>query len=329
VTTILLEHGSGGRLTQRLVAEHFLPRLDNPVLSAMEDSAVMGDVALTIDSYVVTPRFFPGGDLGALAVCGTVNDLWASGAEPAGLAAAFTLEEGFPLEELDRLTESMAEAAVSAGVDVVAGDTKVVPRGACDGVFVTSAGVGRLRPGFRPRPGAAKPGDSVIISGTIADHGIAVLVVREGLRLQGPLASDVAPIGNLVRTLRDENLDVHALRDPTRGGIAQSLIEIAMASAVRIVVEEDAVPVSPPVRAACEILGLDPLYVANEGKIVVVLPSDQAAIAVELLRRDPLGVQAAVIGRVEEGPPGCELATSIGGRRSLSMLTGQLLPRIC
>lgn len=326
---ILLGHGSGGRLSHKLVKEHFLPRFDNPVLAMLEDSGVVDGIALTTDAYVVTPRFFPGGDLGRLAISGTVNDLCMVGAEPLGLAAAFIIEEGFSIGELDRLVASMALAAEEADVHVIHGDTKVVPRGACDGAFVTTSGVGRTDPHFRPTPARARQGDAVIVSGTIADHGIAVMSCREGIRLEGEFRSDVAPLRSLVQALREADLDVHVLRDPTRGGVAQSLIEIAAAAKVRIVLEEDAIPVKPAVRAACEILGLDPLYVANEGKLLLLLPEEQAGAALRALESDPLGRSSAVIGRVERGDPGVEMITSVGGLRGLRMHSGELLPRIC
>ncbi len=326
---ILLGHGAGGRLSRALVADHFLPALDNPALGELLDSAVLGDLALTTDAYVVSPRFFPGGDLGRLAVCGTVNDLCMVGAEPLGLTAAFILEEGLPLAEVDRLAASMAGAAAEAGVEVVAGDTKVVPRGACDGAFVTTAGVGRLRSGLAPHPGRAAAGDAVIVSGSVADHGIAVLACREGIPLSGDLESDVAPLSGLVAALADAGLDVHVLRDPTRGGVAQALLEIAGAAEVRIVLEEAALPVRGAVRAACELLGLDPLYVANEGKLLLLLPEAQAGAALEVMRAHPYGRAAARCGRVEAGRAGCEVATVAGGRRALRMAAGELLPRIC
>jgi hydrogenase expression/formation protein HypE len=326
---ILLGHGSGGRLSHQLLEEHFLPKLTNPALSTLEDSGVIGDLALTTDAYVVTPRFFPGGDLGRLAVSGTINDLCMVGAEPVALASAFILEEGFSLDELDRLIASLALTAREAGVPVITGDTKVVPRGACDGAFITTSGIGRVTEDFRPMPTKVRPGDAVILSGTIADHGIAVLTSRQGLRLQGDLASDVAPLNGLARTLRRPDLDVHAMRDPTRGGVAQSLIEIAHAARVRIALDEAAIPLRPPVRGACELLGLDPLYVANEGKFLLMLPAGQAPLALQALHGHPLGARAAVIGNVEPGDPGVELRTGVGGLRTLRMHAGELLPRIC
>jgi hydrogenase expression/formation protein HypE len=326
---ILMGHGAGGRLTQQLVAEHILPALDNPVLAQLEDSAVMDDIALTIDAYVVTPRFFPGGDIGRLAISGTVNDLWMVGAEPMGLSAALIMEEGLRLEELDLIIESIARTAREAGVLVVAGDTKVVARGAGDGVYITTAGVGRIREGFCPSPARVRAGDRVLVSGSVADHGVAVMSVREGINLKGDIASDVAPLGRLVSALREAGLQVHALRDPTRGGVAQSLIEISAAAGVRIVLDETAIPIKPAVRAACELLGLDPLYVANEGKLVALLPADQAEPALQALRAEPLGESAAVIGTVLKGEPGVDLKTRMGGLRRLRMHSSELLPRIC
>ncbi len=322
-------HGAGGRQSQQLVEEHFLPRLGNPVLAELGDSGLVGDLALTTDCYVVTPRSFPGGDIGRLAVCGTVNDLAMAGAEPIALTAGFVLEEGLSFDELDRIVDSMARAAEEAGVHVVAGDTKVVPRHACDGMFITTAGVGRVDPAFRPTAAGARPGDAVIVSGTLGDHGMTVMACRQGLSLRGSLESDVAPLTGLVRSLRAAGVEIHALRDPTRGGAAQSLIEIAEASQVHIVLDESALPVRPAVRSVCELVGIDPLYVANEGKLVGLLPEDQAAEALAILAQDPYGRDTAVIGSVEEGPSGLEIETRIGARRVLRMPHGELLPRIC
>ena len=326
---ITLAHGAGGRLSRRLVEERFLPRFENPALEALGDSAIVGELAITTDSYVVSPRFFPGGDIGRLAVCGTVNDLAVAGAEPIGLTAGFVLEEGLELEELDRVVESMAAAAEEAGVPVVAGDTKVVQRGACDGLFVNTAGVGRLRPGFTPAPDGARVGDAVLVSGTIGDHGMAVLACREGLPIEGDLASDVAPLNGLVRALESARVDVHAMRDPTRGGLAGALIELARAAGVRVVIDEPAIPLRPSVRSACELTGIDPLHVANEGKLVAFVPADRADDALSAMRADPLGAEAAIIGRVEEGEPGLELVTALGGRRGVHLPLGEILPRIC
>ncbi|MBT3220667.1 MAG: hydrogenase expression/formation protein HypE [Proteobacteria bacterium] len=326
---ILLGHGAGGRLSHQLVKEHFLPHLGNATLDAMLDSAVLGDLAFTTDAYVVSPRFFPGGDLGRLAICGTVNDLCMVGAKPQYLSAAFIVEEGLALDELDQLVRSMAKAAEEARVSVVAGDTKVVPHGACDGAFITTAGVGAIEAGFRPRPQKVVAGDVVIVSGTLADHGVAIMAVRENIRLRGDLVSDVAPLSALVGALREAKLEVHAMRDPTRGGVAQALLEIAAAARVRIILDEATIPMAPPTRAACELLGLDPLYVANEGKFLLFLPPEQAQRALGLLHSHPLGRQAAIIGQVQAGEVGCELQNELGGRRALRPASGELLPRIC
>jgi hydrogenase expression/formation protein HypE len=327
--TITLAHGAGGRLSHQLVQEHFLPRLSNAVLGELTDAAVIGDLALTTDGYVVTPRFFPGGDLGRLAVCGTVNDLAMVGAEPLALTAGFILEEGLPLEELDRIVDSMAAASRETGVPVVAGDTKVVARGACDGIFITTSGVGRLTPELRPAPSKARPGDVVILSGTMADHGMAVMASREGLRLEGDLRSDVAPVLGLVRALRRAGVEVHALRDPTRGGVAQSLLEIAGAARIGIVLQQRALPIRPPVAAACELFGIDPLYVANEGKLLCFVPEADADRALAALRAEPLGASAVAIGVAEPGEGTVAIATTLGARRLVRMPLGELLPRIC
>ena len=329
IPRVLLGHGAGGRLSQQLIKEQFLPHLGNPILNELTDSAVLGDLAFTTDAFVVSPRFFPGGDLGRLAICGTVNDLCMVGAKPQYLSVAFVIEEGLPLEELERLASSMAIAAKEAEITVVTGDTKVVPRGACDGAFVTTAGVGQLNASFRPHPGKVVAGDAVIVSGTVADHGVAIMAVRENIRLRGELLSDVAPVTALVGALREAELDVHALRDPTRGGVAQALLEIASVAQVRIVLDEAAIPMARPTRAACELLGLDPLYVANEGKFLLFLPARQAQEALRLLRAHPLGKQAAIIGQVHCGEVGCEIRNELGGRRALRPATGELLPRIC
>ena len=294
--TITLSHGAGGRLSHQLVAEHFLPRLSNRALAELGDAAVLdGELALSTDGYVVTPRFFPGGDIGRLAVCGTVNDLAMVGAEPVALTASFILEEGLSLDELDRIIDSMAAAAEEARVPVVAGDTKVVARGGCDGVFITTSGIGRLRGGFRPSPRRVVPSDVVIASGTLGDHGMAVMACRQNLRLGGELQSDVAPLADLVAALRDASIDVHALRDPTRGGAAQSLVEIAQAAEATIALREADLPIRPAVGVACELLGIDPLFVANEGKLLALVPEGQAEGALAVLRRHPRGTDAAII----------------------------------
>ena len=326
---ITMAHGAGGRLSQRLVEEHFLPRLANAALRELGDSAIVGELALTTDSYTVDPRFFPGGDIGRLAICGTVNDLAMAGAEPIGLTAGFVLEEGLPLEDLDRIVGSMAAASQQAGVEVVAGDTKVVARGACDGVFINTAGVGRVDSVFRPAARRAEPDDAVLVSGPLGDHGMAVMAEREGLPLRVELLSDVAPLIAPVRKLKEKGIDVHALRDPTRGGAAQSLTEIAGASGVRIVLDEASIPVRPEVRSACELLGIDPLHVANEGRLIAIVPGEAADEALRVLRSDRLCEGARAIGRVERGEPSLLMETELGATRAIRLPLGELLPRIC
>ena len=299
------------------------------MLSELTDAAVLDDIAVTTDGYVVTPRFFPGGDLGRLAVSGTVNDIAMAGAVPQALTAAFILEEGLPLAELDRIVGSMADTAEEAGIVIVTGDTKVVPRGACDGMFITTSGVGRMVPGFTPHPKQVEPGDAVLISGTIGDHGMAVMAAREDLSISGDLISDTAPIADLVQAMREADIQVHALRDPTRGGVAESLNEMAEAGRACVVIDEDRLPVRPPVRAACELLGIDPLHTANEGKLLAFVPESQAEAALTALRSRPNGEEAACIGIVETGKPRLILRTSLGTRRIVRLPEGEILPRIC
>lgn len=326
---IKLSHGAGGRLTHELVSDHFIPHFDNAILRELADAAVLDELALTTDSYVVTPRFFPGGDIGRLAVCGTVNDLAMVGAAPVALTAGFIIEEGFSLTELESIVASMARAADEAAVSIVAGDTKVVARGAIDGLFINTSGLGRLTNSFKPSAARIEHGDAVLISGTIGDHGMAIMACREGLNLNSNIISDVAPLAELVLTLRDAAIPVHALRDPTRGGVAQSLQELAQASSSTILLEERALPIRRPVRAACELLGIDPLYVANEGKMLIFAPADAVERTLEILNANRLGREAAVIGHVISGKPRVEIITSIGTRRIVRMPEGELLPRIC
>ncbi|MEA1958823.1 MAG: hydrogenase expression/formation protein HypE [Chloroflexota bacterium] len=328
---ILLAHGSGGRMAHDLVSKRFVSALNNPLLAKLDDSAVVlfeGRLAFTTDSYVVSPIFFPGGDIGKLAVCGTVNDLAMSGARPLYLSLAVIIEEGLPLEDLDRIVASIKSASDEAGVDIVTGDTKVVHRGAADRIFINTAGIGLIQEGVDISGGNARPGDAVILSGTIGDHGIAVLSKREGLSFSTTLESDCAPLNGLVTAMMETCPDIHSLRDPTRGGLATTLNELAQQSNVGIMIDEEAIPVREEVAAACEMLGLDPLYIANEGKLIAIVPPSDAVL--EAMRRHPYGRDAAVIGEVSGGHPGrVVMRTAIGSSRIVDMLTGDPLPRIC
>ncbi len=330
---ILLAHGAGGALSAALLHDVFLPHFANPTLTALGDAAVLasaGRLAFTTDSFVVDPLEFPGGDIGTLAVCGTVNDLAAAGAVPLALSAAFILEEGLPIALLTRLVASMAATAAAAGVPIVTGDTKVVARGAADKLFITTAGIGTLPDGPAPAPHRAAPGDAVLVSGTLGDHGMTILTCREGLTFGSALRSDCAPLNGMVAALRAVVPDVHVLRDPTRGGLAAVLNELAAQSGVCIEVEETAIPVRGDVRVACELLGLDPLHVANEGKMVIILPAVDADAALATLRAHPRGAEAAIIGRVTAAPAGrVHLRTALGAVRILDVPAGDLLPRIC
>jgi hydrogenase expression/formation protein HypE len=329
---ILLAHGSGGRLSHELV-EHLVESLGPACRNAMDDSAVVnagGQLAFTTDSFVVTPLFFPGGNAGRLAVCGTVNDLAMAGASPLYLSLSFIIEEGLPLAELDNIAASIREAALEAGVCIVTGDTKVVPRGAADKLFINTAGLGAVPPGANVSGANARMGDVIILSGTIGDHGMAVMAQREGLKFSGDLASDCAPLNGLVAAMLAACPDIHTLRDPTRGGLATTLNEIAHQSRVSLTVEEAAVPVRPAVKALSGLLGLEPLYIANEGKLVAFVPAACAGAVLDAMRGHKYGQDAAVIGRVTEGTPGrVVLKTSLGTSRVLPMLSGDLLPRIC
>ncbi|MGE5345905.1 MAG: hydrogenase expression/formation protein HypE [Acidithiobacillales bacterium] len=332
---VLLAHGGGGRLTQRLIGQLFLPSFRNPALAELHDGAVLDvfgrKLAFTTDSFVVKPLFFPGGDIGSLAVHGTVNDLAMCGAKPLALSAGLILEEGLPMEQLRRVVASMREAAARVGVPIVTGDTKVVDRGKGDGVFVNVTGIGAVREGIEISPRRARPGDAVLVSGEIAVHGIAIMSVREGLSFETELVSDTAPLDSLVEGLLDAAGErVHVLRDPTRGGVASTLNEIAGQAGVGIRLEEPRIPVSEEVRGACEILGFDPLYVANEGKCLVIVAPGAADAALDALRRHPLGRSAARIGEVVADHPGKVVMKSrIGGLRIVDLLTGEQLPRIC
>ena len=330
---VLLGHGAGGRLSSELVEQLFRPAFANPLLDAMGDAAVLdlgGGTALAFatDSHVVSPLFFPGGSIGELAVYGTVNDLAMMGAWPLYLSAGFILEEGLELAVLERVVAAMGLAAQRCGVSIVTGDTKVVERGKGDGLFVNTAGIGRMRPGFAPAPHRAQVGDVVLVSGPIAQHGIAVLSLRHWLELETSIVSDSAPLHELVATLAEACPEVHVLRDPTRGGVAAALHEIAKASGVGVELDEARLPVDGPVAAICELLGLDPLHVANEGRLLAVVPAPHAEAALEALRSHPSGAQACRIGRVVEGA-GVQLRTVLGACRVVDLPLAEPLPRIC
>ncbi len=331
---ITLAHGAGGKATHALIEAVFLDAFRNPLLEALEDQATftVGDarLAFTTDSFVVSPLFFPGGDIGELAVNGTVNDLAMSGARPLHLSAGFILEEGFPVADLQRIVASMGAAAAAAGVHIVTGDTKVVERGKADGCYINTAGVGVLERPVELGAARALPGDALIVSGPVGDHGVTVMLARGELDITSDVESDTAPLHELAGVLLDAVPGVRLLRDATRGGVATILNEVAQASDVAVVVDEGAVPVRPAVTGACEILGIDPLYVACEGRFVTVVDGGQADAAVAALESHPLGEGAAVIGHVKEDPPGLVLLkTAFGGTRIVDVLVGDPLPRIC
>ena len=331
---ILLGHGSGGKMTAELIARCFLPAFANEYLEKLDDQAVVAvngsRLAFTTDAYVVTPLFFPGGDIGALAVNGTVNDLATAGARPLYLSAAFILEEGFPLGDLDRIVASMRATAAAAGVLLVTGDTKVVDRGKADGCFVTTTGIGLVEHAQQISADRARPGDAVILSGPIADHGMAIMAARADLGLETPVMSDTAALHRLVADVLATGAEVHCLRDPTRGGVATALNEIARRSKIGIELDETAIAVREPVRGVCELLGLDPLYVANEGKLLAIVPESDAARVLEAMHEHPEGRDARVVGAVVEDEAALVvLKTTVGGRRILDMLPGEQLPRIC
>jgi len=332
---ILLSHGAGGKKSSELTEKVFLKHFTDPALLKLNDMAVLdlppGRLSMSTDSYVIDPIFFPGGDIGSLAVHGTVNDVAMSGANPIALSAGFILEEGMPLADLERIAASMAAAAEKAGVRIVTADTKVVPKGAVDKVFINTTGIGVIPEGIEISGSKAQKGDSILISGTIGDHGIAVASTREGIDLMTPIISDSAPlngmIGELIACLGP---DIHVLRDPTRGGLATVLAEISSASSVGIEIEESRIPVQDAVRGACELLGYDPLYLANEGKLVVVTAEGASEAALRIMESHPYGVNATLIGSVTEERPGkVMLKTAMGGTRLVDKLSGEMLPRIC
>ena len=338
-TAINLGHGAGGKAMRALIEDVFLGAFGNPMLDPLEDQAVLplGDLArhgdrlaFTTDSYVVDPLFFPGGDIGTLAVAGTVNDLAVSGARPLFLSCGFVIEEGLPVETLRRVVASMRETAERAGVAIVTGDTKVVEKGAADKLFINTSGVGVIRPGIAISATNARPGDKVLVSGVLGDHGTAILIARNQLALEGAVQSDCQPLHELVDAMLSACPDIRCLRDATRGGLATVLNEFAQSSQVAIRIRERDVPVRETVRGACEILGLDPLFLANEGKLVAVAPPAEAPALLAAMRAHPAGAEAAVIGEITETPVGMVIMqTSFGGERIVDMLVGEQLPRIC
>ena len=333
--TVLLAHGGGGRFSAQLVTDMFLPAFGNPALAVLHDGAVLdvagGRLAFSTDSFVIKPLFFPGGDIGSLAAHGTLNDIAMCGAKPMALSVGFILEEGLPMDDLWRIVQSLGAAVRRAGVPVVTGDTKVVDHGSGDGIFINTSGIGVIPAGVEIAPTRARPGDVVIVSGEIAVHGIAIMSVREGLEFETALESDSADLSGLVgRVVAAGGNDIHVLRDPTRGGVASALNEIARSAGVGVLIQERAIPLGDEVRGACEILGFDPLYVANEGKFIAIVSPDAADDVLRVLRADPLGERAAVIGEVVDGHPGRVLLRSnVGGLRAVDMLSGEQLPRIC
>lgn len=332
---IVLGHGSGGKMMADLIKDVFYPHLGNETLLAGNDAGVVEltnglNLAVSTDAHVVSPLFFPGGDIGRLAVCGTVNDVSMMGAIPLYLTASFILEEGLDMEILEKVVHSMEIAADEAGVEIISGDTKVVAHGEADGLYISTTGVGLLDPRIDIGGNKAKPGDKVIISGTIGDHGIAVLEARGELGFQSQLKSDLAPLNQLVEDMKDASNNIHVLRDPTRGGVASALNEIAKQSGIGIVLDEDSLPVKPEVAGACEMLGFDPLYIANEGKLLALVSPEDTDRVIEVMRNSQYGQDAVVIGQVEAEPPGrLLLKTSLGSTRIIDVLAGELLPRIC
>jgi hydrogenase expression/formation protein HypE len=331
---VLLAHGGGGKLSHQMIQKIFIPQFKNDLLDPLHDGAMFtlggARCAFSTDSYVINPIFFPGGDIGTLAVNGTVNDLAMCGARPLFLSSAFIIEEGLPMEDLWRVVVSMKQAAEAAGVQLVTGDTKVVDRGKGDKLFINTSGIGIIADGVQINPKQAKPGDKIILSGSIAEHGIAIMSVREGLEFETQIKSDCAPLNGLVETMLTTSKEIHVLRDPTRGGVASVLNEIAESAQVGISISEEQIPVSEEVRGACEILGFDPLYVANEGKLIAFVSPNAANIILNSMRTHPLGKNAVLIGEVVANHPGTVIMkTRIGGSRVVDMLSGEQLPRIC
>jgi hydrogenase expression/formation protein HypE len=331
---ITMAHGSGGMLSHQLIDKMFRPLFDNPLLDEGHDGAVIesasGRIAFTTDSFVVNPIFFPGGNIGDLAVNGTVNDLACCGARPKYLSVGMILEDGLPVEDLWKICLSMQDAASKAGVDIVTGDTKVVEKGHGDKIYINTSGIGVIPEGVNINPSRTREGDVIIINGQIGDHGVAILSAREGLGFETRITSDTAALNGLVEQILKETIKISVLRDPTRGGVATTLNEISTSAGAGIVLKENSLPVSPEVRGACEVLGLDPLYIANEGKILVIVPADLAGNVLNTMKQHPAGADSAIIGRVTSEHPGIvRMITSIGSSRVIDMLTGDQLPRIC
>lgn len=330
---VLLDYGSGGRASQRLISELFLDNFSNSELNRLNDAAeltVSGRIAMSTDSFTVDPIFFPGGNIGSLAVHGTINDVAMMGAIPRYMTCGYIIEEGLPMADLEKIVVSMGQAARKAGVDIVTGDTKVVPKGAVDRIFINTTGIGEIITDPAPSGDLARPGDAILISGTMGDHGLTILGTREGLEFESGVQSDSAGLNHLLVKLVQELPEVHVLRDPTRGGLATTMNEIAGSSNVCCELEEGAIPVRPEVSGGCSFLGLDPLYLANEGKFLCILPGEHAEKALEIMRADELGKDACRIGTVTDANPGkVVLITKLGGKRLLNMLEGEQLPRIC
>lgn len=338
-----MSHGSGGKMSHDLISGMFMPPFDNPSLRAGDDAGVVqidlhgasgctttGRLAISTDSHVVWPLFFPGGDIGRLAICGTVNDVAMMGAKPLYLTAGFVLEEGLQLSILSRIVASMQEAAAEAGIMIVAGDTKVVQRGKADGVYINTTGVGLIPPGVEIGGAKAQPGDTVILSGSLGDHGIAVLEARQELGFETEIQSDIAPLNHLVETMLQTSNEIHVLRDPTRGGLATSLNEIARQSQIGILLNESSIPVKPAVSTACEMLGFDPLHIANEGKLIAIVAREEAERIVLAMQGSRYGEETVIIGEVQENPAGRVLMkTEIGSTRVVDVPSGEILPRIC
>lgn len=331
---ILLAHGGGGTLSHKLISELFIPQFANEILDQQHDSGVFelngSRIAFTTDSYVVQPIFFPGGDIGSLAVNGTVNDLSVAGAKPLFISTAFIIEEGFEIEELWKIVLSMEKAAKEAGVQIITGDTKVVDKGKGDKIFINTSGIGIVPQGVNISPKNCQPGDVIILSGKIAEHGVAIMSSRENLEFETTIKSDSAPLNGLVEKMLNATKEIHMMRDPTRGGVASTLNEIAMTAKIGILIEEEKIPISEEVNGACEILGLDPLYIANEGKLIAFVPENKSAKILEAMKSHPFGREACIIGKVTSTDPGTVIMkTSIGSTRIVDMMSGEQLPRIC